>query len=360
MILAHLRARRFRNLEDLRLHLGPGVCVLYGDNAQGKTNIIEAVHLLSNLQSFRTRRLRDLIKSGAERAVLQGSVEGRLGRLRLQVTLDPQGRSATVDGKSPPSTSAYLSEFHTVLFSPADIELARGSQDLRRRYLDRATFLRDPSHLARLRDYNRVLRHRNALLRRDAAGMDVWEERLAELGGAVYQARRDTLGELEPEIARLHGAVSGDQEEVAVQCASAYAQGTAPAEGLLAALREGRERDIRLGYTAVGSHRDWIRVQLGGRPAERFGSQGQLRTLALSFKLALLVWGRRVLGEEPVFLLDDPGSELDRKRLAFLGEFLETWNGQVLVAGTEHNSVPFRGSSPARTFRVERGQLTEG
>jgi len=360
MILAHLRARRFRNLEDLRLDLEPGVCVFYGDNAQGKTNILEAAYLLSNIQSFRTRRLRDLIKSTADQSLLDGSVEGRLGRLHLQVVLDLQGRSATVNGKRPESASAYLSEFHTVLFNPTDIELARGSQDLRRRYLDRATFLRDPRHLARLRDYKRVLRQRNTILRRRDEGIGVWEEKLAQLGADVYRARRETLEAIEPEIVKVHNQVSGRREDVSLQCAAAYAEGSSAKESLLAALRESRERDARLGYTAVGPHRDWIRVQLGGRPAERYGSQGQLRTLALSFKLAMLVFGRQVLGEAPVFLLDDPGSELDRKRLAFLAEFLDQWEGQVLVAGTDRDSIPFRDNRPVRGFRVEQGFVTEG
>lgn len=354
MTLAHLRARRFRNLGDLRLDPGAGVCVLFGDNAQGKTNIVEAIHLLSNLQSFRTRRTRDLLGSGFAEALLEGEISGRNGTVRLQIQLDSGGRTARVDGKSPASASSYLSQFHTVLFSPADIDLAKGSQDLRRRYLDRATFVRDPGHLARLRDYNRALRQRNSGLRRGDGGLDAWDDQLAVLGAAVHAARRVTAAELVPVVAGLHATLSGG-EAVEISCTAPYAQEQGGAEELRERLRQGRERDRRLGYTGTGPHRDTVRLRLGDRPVERFGSQGQMRTLALSLKLALLSWGRTVLGEEPVFLLDDPGSELDATRLDHLARFLESWPGQVIVAGTERDALPVRNPSAARYYRVTSG-----
>jgi DNA replication and repair protein RecF len=353
MVLAHLRARRFRNLGDLTLDPGSRVCVLFGDNAQGKSNIVEAVHVLSNLQSFRTRRARDLIESGFPEAFVEGEILGQNGTVRLQIRLDGSGRTARVDGKIPASISSYLSEFHTVLFSPADIELARGSQDLRRRYLDRAAFWDDPGHLARLRDWNRVMRHRNACLRRGDDGIDVWDGELARLGAAVHQARRRAAEALGPAVTALHAEISGGEEAGLACCASgASDQGE---EALRDCLRRSRVRDAQLGYTTVGPHRDTVRLKLGGRAAERFASQGQLRTLALSLKLALLQRGGESLGEKPVFLLDDPGSELDRKRLGFLGSFLESWSGQVIVAGTDRDALPVPDPTAARYYRVAGG-----
>ncbi len=354
MVLAHLRARRFRNLGDVLMEPGPGVSILFGENAQGKTNLLEAIHLLSTLQSFRTRRIRDLIGLGFDEALLEGELQGRNGVVRLRIRLDSAGRTAQVDGKSPPSASSYLSEFHTVLFSPVDIELARGSQDLRRRYLDRATFVRDPAHLSRLRDYNRVLRHRNASLRRGDGGIEVWDEELARHGAAVHAARAETVKELTPVLSRIHAEISGG-EETALACRAPYAEAEDVAKGLGESLARGRERDSRLGYTGVGPHRDSVSLRLGGRPAERFASQGQMRTLALSLKLALLLWGRSVLSEAPVFLLDDPGSELDRARLGYLGRFLESWPGQVIVAGTERDCIPVPDPSAARYYRLNSG-----
>ncbi|MDW7708916.1 MAG: DNA replication/repair protein RecF [Deferrisomatales bacterium] len=354
MALAHLKARRFRNLGDVYVEPGPGVCVLFGSNAQGKTNLIEAVHLLSNLQSFRTRRLRDLIGLGFAEAVVDGELRGDRGTVRLRVRLDLSGRTAQLNEKNPPSASSYLSAFHTVLFSPIDIDLARGSQDLRRRYLDRATFLRDPSHLVRLRDYNRVLRHRNACLRKDGESIAVWDEQLARLGSEVSRARRITMTGLVPVLRRIHGEISGG-DEADLTCPPPHGESGDVEADLREELFRGRERDLRLGYTGSGPHRQMVRLLLEGKPAERFASQGQMRTLALSVKLALLVWGQSTLSEPPLFLLDDPGSELDRARLAHLGRFLEGWQGQVIIASTERDSVPIPDPSAARYFRLESG-----
>ena len=314
MRLLRIGVRGFRNLQEAQIETAPRFSVFHGENAQGKTNLIEAVYLLSNLQSFRTRRPRDLIAVGGDRALLKGSVLGREGVVDLRVAVDTQGRTAWVDDKVSESTGQYLSYFQTVLFSPADLDLAKGSQDQRRRYLDRASFVRDASHLGALREYTRALRQRNFALRGDPASLDVWDETLCGAAVRVRAAREETLA----------GA---------------------------------RDTDRRLGFTAVGPHRDALRVRIGGRPVESHASQGQLRTLALSLKLGLLLWGREQLGEEPVFLLDDPGSELDGRRLGYLGDFLARWSGQVLVAVTDPEAVPLPRGEERADFRIQKGQI---
>lgn len=354
MFLGHVRARRFRNLGDVRIDPGPRVSVLFGENAQGKTNVVEAIHLLSTLQSFRTRRTSDLIQSGFSEAIVEGELQGRNGAVRLQIHLDGNGKTARVDGKSPPSTSSYLSEFHSVLFSPADIDLARGSQDLRRRYLDRATFWRDPAHLARLRDYNRALRHRNACLRCKDASIVVWDDQLAQIGAAVHSARRETIEEILPDFRNLHQEVSGGEDaELALR--GTYGAGGDTAAILREILQRNYDRDVRMGYTTVGPHRDTVRLKVAGHPVERFASQGQMRTLALSLKLSLLVWGCAILGQSPVFLLDDPGSELDHVRLGHLARFLENWPGQVIIAAAARDSLPVPDPAAAQYFCLRGG-----
>lgn len=358
MTLAHVRVRSFRNLSQVALEPGPGVNVLFGENAQGKTNLIEALYVLANLQSFRTRRLRDLVLFGSNRARVEGEVRGRRGTVRLRVEVGPEGRNATCDGAPPASVADYLSELHTVLFTPLDLDLARGNQELRRRFADRATFLADPTHLGTLRDYNRALRQRNALLRSGQAGIDAWDERLASLGGAVHRARGETLRRLEPFVAAIHGEISGGREEVTVELARGGGEGGGEdADDLLTRLRRWRLRDVQRGYTTVGPHRDAVVIRLGGNRVDRFGSQGQLRTLALSLKLALLRWGSEVLGAAPLFLLDDPGSELDQGRLGFLGAFLSRWEGQVVIAGTHRDAVPLPPEGGCRYYRVTAGRI---
>ncbi len=360
MRLAHLRARSFRNLEDETVTPGPGVTVLYGDNAQGKTNLLEAVYLLSNLQSFRTRKTPDLVRSSAASATVQGSVEGLLGSSTLRVRLDGGGRSAELDGKPAESIAAYLERFPTVLFCPLDLDLARGSQDLRRRYLDRAAFVAEPGHLDRLRQYNRAIKQRNSALRSGGDDLGVWDEEVALLGAAVHQARVRTLGDLTPEVLRVHRSISGAAEQLELEAVAAYARDGEVTEGLRRALAARRPEDQRRGFTSVGPHRDAVRLRVGEREVERYGSQGQMRTVALALKLGLLGWATRVLGDTPVFLLDDPGSELDDRRLAALGEFLAAWPGQVLVAATARDSVPVPCPADTTYYRVSRGSIEPG
>ncbi len=357
MRLARLRAVSFRNLKDLDFAPEARIAVLFGANAQGKTNLVEALYVLSNLQSFRTHRVRDLVTFGDRGASVEGAVESRGVRTRLRVSLRDGTRQATVDEKAPPSTGTYLSEFHTVLFSPLDLDLARGNQELRRRFVDRATFLEDPQHLARLRALRRVLRQRNALLSSGAPGLDVWDERYAELATAVYAARRGTLERLSNQIAAMHRHIAGGLEAVELQLSGPGGDPPEVKALLLEKLAAQRERDVRLGYTGSGPHRQALRVRLGGDPLERHASQGQMRTLALSLKLALLRWSRDVLGHAPVFLLDDPGSELDRDRLEFLGAFLSQWQGQVVIAATERHAVPLDPAAQAQPYRVVAGTV---
>lgn len=355
MRLVRIGVRGFRNLEEAQVEPAPRFSVFHGENAQGKTNLIEAVYLVSNLQSFRTRRPRDLIAAGTASALLKGRVDGREGGVDLQVAVHGQGRTAAVDGKAPESAAQYLAHFHTVLFCPADLDLAKGSQDQRRRYADRAAFVRDASHLGHLREYNRVLRQRNFALRGDPSSLDVWDETLSGAAERVRAGRAAAVEELAPVVAGIHRDISGGNDEIQL----AYdPSGTAEGPGeFLRALAAARDTDRRLGFTTAGPHRDALRARIGGRPVEAHASQGQLRTLALSLKLALLLWGRDQLGEEPVFLLDDPGSELDSRRLGYLGSFLAQWPGQVLVAATDPDAVPLPRGEGRSDFRIQKGRI---
>ncbi|HSH68740.1 MAG TPA: DNA replication/repair protein RecF [Deferrisomatales bacterium] len=356
MRVAHIRVRSFRNVRDARVEPGPDVCVLYGANAQGKTNFLEALYVLSNLQSFRTHRLRDLLPLDGAASQIEGEVESCLGSTRLELLLETKGRQPRINGKPPKTTSEYLAELPTVVFSPQDLMLARGSQDLRRRYLDRATFLANPGHLTVLRRYNRALRHRNAVLRSGGLALEVWTQQLARYGAEVHRGRRQTVARLHPTIEAIHTQIAGGNEQLELECRPSF-EGVSIEEALLQRLADCEDRDRRVGHTGVGPHRDVVRIRLGGRNLDEHASQGQMRTVALGLKLALLQWGSEVRGTPPVFLLDDPGSELDGDRLGTLGTFLTDWPGQVLITGTQRDAVPLPAAAEIRYYRVEQGVL---
>lgn len=355
MRLVRFRAREFRNLRRLDLELEEGVHVFWGENGQGKTNLLEGVYLLSNLRSFRTTRPADLIAWGEQGAALEGDVRGAAGDVNLRLNLEIRGKIVRVDGKAPETTSSYLSEFATVLFSPLDLELAQGNQEMRRSFVDRAAFVAKPAHLGVLRRYNRALRQRNALLRAGGGDLDPWDEGLAHAGEAVARVRREVVEEIAPTIGELYRSIAAGREELGLRWDAPYRPGGG--ESLLDALRGARARDRAAGFTSVGPHRDLLQLLLSGRDLKSYGSRGQQRSAALSFKLALLLWARERLGQDPVFLLDDPGSELDARRLGFLGEFISSWAGQVLIACTDRESFPLPSTARVFTHRVSAGQV---
>jgi len=356
MRVTHIRVRSFRNLRDVIVEPGPDACVLYGENAQGKTNFLEAMYLLSNLQSFRTHRISDLLPFGGSESHIEADIESELGRTHLQLLVESKGKRPSINGSSPHSTSEYLAELPTIIFSPDDLSLAKGSQDLRRRYLDRATFLADPGHLESLRRYGRALRQRNAALRRVGDDLEVWDQQLARYGAHVMRGRQSTLKRLQTTIQDLHKRLSGGNESLELDYRGKL-DGRSAEEFLLDRLHATEDRDRRVGHTGVGPHRDGVSIRLGGRQADEHASQGQLRTLALGLKLSLLFWGREVRGVCPMFLLDDPGSELDAERLDALGSFLLDWPGQVIVTGTSRSAVPLGAGRNCRYYRVEKGVI---
>jgi DNA replication and repair protein RecF len=320
---------------------------------------LEALHILSNLRSFRTRRVSDLLGPGAAAARLEGEIDGAAGPVDLSVTVRSEGRTALRQGRTPGSVAEYLLSFPSIFFGPGDLDLSQGDQELRRAYMDRATFLRDPAHLARLRDYGRLLKHRNALLRRPGADLDVWDEQLAAAGAGLRVARCGTLGELCPVLSSLHEEISGgaDRLELSWDRPANGDDGRGCREALLDSLVKSRGRDREAGFTTHGPHRDRLCLAVNGRDVRHHGSRGQHRTVALSLKFGLLRWSSDLAGEPPVFLVDDPAPELDPPRLAYLGEALSQWPGQVFLTCTDASAVPLCAAGDVALYRVDSGRI---
>jgi DNA replication and repair protein RecF len=357
MVLKRIFYKGFRNLLMEPLEPGPSLNVFCGPNAQGKTNILEAVHLLSTLGSFRTRRVRDLITVGEEEAEIEGLVSDGYGTARLGVQLSKEGKKAFVDRKQPSSAAEYLKVFPTVFFGPGDMEMAKGDQSLRRKYLDRASFSADPSYVEKMKNYRRALAQRNEALQKNLQDLEPWTTYLSSAGWEICRQRESSLAELKETVSLIHREISGQTEEIEIFYRPSWNAGEG-AEGLRKVLLESEEEDRRRGFTHHGPHRDKVKVKLGGREISEHGSQGQHRTLVLSMKLALLSWAKEKTGASPAFLLDDPGSELDKKRLGYLGEFLTGWKGQVFVSSVGSDDIPVSAGNDKNVYNIERGKVT--
>jgi len=363
MRVRELAAEGWRNLAPLRLEPAERLTVLFGDNGQGKTNVIESAYYLAALRSFRTTHAEDLIRQGASRARLRAEIEqGGLSR-RLELELGAGGRTVRLDGKAVRSTANALGLLRVVLFVPEDLLLPRAAPAARRRFADLAIFNLERGYYAEASAFQKVLRNRNALLKRgtlDATLLDAFDEELARTGARVVVRRRALAAALAPRFAsffrRLHGdlavSLSYRSHEEVEAAGDEGAVRAALAQGLAAR----RELDGRRRFTGFGPQTDDLEIGLSGSLARTHASQGQLRSLMLALKLAELTEIGERLGDPPVLLLDDVPSELDARRRALLFEVVGHLDCQTLISVTERALVP--GGGDRRDFEVRGGALT--
>ena len=336
-----------RNLRPLQLQPRERFNVFVGDNGQGKTNLLEAIYTVATLRSFRTAKLTDLIAFGQPEARLGARVvKDALVRV-YEVDLAPGSRKVRLDGKAVRPLARYFGGFNVVVFTPEDLALPRGSPGDRRRFLDRGVFNFEPGYLATASDYDKVLRTRNSVLKQAAQGalpaaqveelLAVYDVQMSQLAVQIVAARRRFLETLGPELARAFASITRTGLAASARYVSKLVDERgvgAPAVILEERLKEGRARDLASQSTQLGPHRDDLVLELDGREAGSFASQGQLRAIMLAWKTAELEILGRAHGDQPILLLDDVSSELDPARNAYLFDHLATLAGQCFITTT--------------------------
>lgn len=346
-----LEAASFRNLERVLLEPHPRFNVLYGDNGQGKTNLLEAVYLLGTLRSFRAAKTEELVRFGEPKARVRARVT-KLGVDRmLEVELAPGQKTARVDGKGA-RASSYFGGFNVVLFAPEDLQLPRGARALRRRFLDRAIWNAHPAYLEAVQTYERVLRSRNALLREGGPEdlLEVYDQQLVQAAAPLQTRRRQMTEALRPRVIEAFEHVTGG-----LPLELAYETKVDVAE-LGARLVAERGRDRARGATSSGPHTDDLALVLDGKPAAAFASQGQARALVLALKIAEIRHLTETIGDAPVLLLDDVSSELDPTRNAQLFSFLDGIACQAFITTTHPAHVLL--TQERKDFHVVRGAVS--
>lgn len=360
MHLEKLTARQFRNLTEAVLVWGPGFNVIWGDNAQGKTNLLEAVYLLGHLKSFRGTRTAELIQHGMPAARLSGEVFRTNVQHHVEVTLEEKGQTPRLDGKPVQRLSQFLGTLRPVLFTADELFLLKGAPVGRRSLLDRAVLQADPGYLDLVQAYTRILRQRNHLLREQAAARDLepWDEALIETGARIRGERADFLVRLQPVFSEIGREIADSSEALLIDYPFAGSQPDLEC-GLRGELEKFRSRERQLCQTLAGPHRDVPELKIDGRPLKLFGSQGQHRSFLLAFKVAQLIDLEGRLGEPPLLLLDDLASELDARRQASFFAFLRRRRGQVLITTTHPATLGEAVCPQARYFHVEQGRIEE-
>lgn len=358
MLVRRLTYRNFRNIEYADLHPGTAFNIVWGNNAQGKTNLLEGLYLLGNLKSFRTLRNEDLIRREATETSISAELERDGSRHRLEITLSARGKSLTVDGKPLERVERLLALFRAILFAPEEIALLRGSPQARRALLDRALFQADPGHLKRVQGYERILRQRNVLLRQQAPQEQLapWTKALEDAGTQLRNERCRYIATLEPWLQRSYLAISGGRETLALGYGSVHGAEALPA--LAEELARSAAREQAVGQTLVGPHRDDLFFCIDGQAVRQFGSQGQLRSTLLAFKTAQMAQLHATTGQMPLLLLDDMTSELDQERQERLYDYLSRNRGQVFITTTAGSRLPPAVLAAASGFRMQEGRLS--
>ena len=359
MIIERLELVDFRNYHEAVFTPTTGTTLVVGDNGQGKTNLVEAIAYLATLTSFRGAPPEALVRTGTSRAVLRANVLDDDRSSLIEAELAVPGRSRVqVNRQRLVRARDLLGVVRVTVFSPDDLALVKGGPSGRRRYLDDTLVALAVKHDAGRLELDRIVRQRNVLLRQtrgrldeDAARtLDVWDQRLVDVGERFGHARAALVARLEPFVVEAYGQLAGAADGIALAYDPAWRR-----TGLDAALAAARPADLRLGVSTVGPHRDELDLAVGALPARTHASQGEQRTLALALRLAAHRLVAERTGSTPVLVLDDVLSELDLGRAAALLEHLP--DGQIIIttAGEAPAAV-----EPERVLRVVAGILHDG
>ncbi len=316
MIIRSLRLEHYRNYDSLELEPDPGTNILYGDNAQGKTNALEAVYVCSTSKSHRGTRDRELIQFGQDEAHIQMIVEKKGIPTRIDMHLK-KGRSKGValDGLPFRKVTYFFGIVNVIFFSPEDLSVVKNSPAERRRFLDSELCQLDRIYAYHLVNYNKVVSQRNKLLKEAESRPDmldtlsVWDEQMVSHGVNLIERRRNFIAELNRIIGEVHGKITGERENISLRYCPEVT-----AENFAAELARGRGRDLAAKVSLSGPHRDDMEFDINGVDVRHFGSQGQQRTAALSLKLAEIELVKNRIRDTPILLLDDVLSELDSSR----------------------------------------------
>lgn len=379
MYLETLHLTRFRNYLNCSVKFDAQKTIIVGNNAQGKSNLLEAVELLATLKSHRTTKDQDLVFQNATVGQVAAVIKRLYSQSQLTLTLRQKGRrTVAINHESLRRQIDFLGQLNAVEFSSLDLDLVRGSPDKRRNWLDALLVQIEPIYAYILQEYNKVLRQRNALLKTIRKSLDdgetpsavdnstweqlaLWDAQLAANGSRVMRRRARVLERLAPIAQKWHCQISNQTEQLAI----VYAPNVNwlddnPEEvqqAILNRIQLRRVAEQNLGTTVVGPHRDEVEFSIDETPARSYGSQGQQRTLVLALKLAELELIETVVGEPPLLLLDDVLAELDPNRQNQLLEAIED-RFQTIITTTHLSSFDQQWVQSSQILTVEQGEIT--
>lgn len=334
MWINKIKINNFRNYDNEEIELNKNINIFYGENAQGKTNIIEAIFLSSMGKSFRAKKDKEMIKLSENRAMIEilFNKKDRDGKIKIELQ---NKKNVYLNGIKLKKLSELLGNINIVIFTPDDINILKGGPQNRRRFLDIMISQLKPNYMYNLNLYLKTLEQRNNYLRqikeynKDENLLEIWDEKLAEYAFNIYNYRNEFINKIKNKIKNIHSEITNNKEEIKIE----YLTECESKEKYLKLLKDRRKLDIIKGYTTKGIHRDDFIIYINKKELNIYGSQGQHRTAILSLKLSELNIIYEETGEYPILLLDDFMSELDEKRREHFLKNIK--NTQIIITCTE-------------------------
>lgn len=357
MIIKSLKLKNYRNYELLDLNFDSKTNILYGDNAQGKTNVLEALYLSGTTKSHRGTKDRDLIRFGQDESHLETIVEKNGIDFQIDMHLKKNSPKGIAINKLPIRRAGELFGIvHFVFFSPEDLNIIKDGPSGRRRFIDLELSQLDRVYLSNLSNYNRIINQRNSLLKEISFKnslidtLDIWDMQLAEYGTKIIERRMQFIKQVNEIISNIHYKLTGGKERITLSYESSIGNQT-----LEESLKRNRDRDIRFKSTSAGPHRDDLCFRAGELDIRKFGSQGQQRTAALSLKLSEIELVRMLIHDTPILLLDDVLSELDKHRQNYLLDSIH--DIQTVITCTGLDEFVNHRFSINKIFYVKNGSI---
>ena len=357
MYIESLELKNFRNYEELSIVLDPGTNILYGDNAQGKTNVLEAVYLCGTTKSHRGSKDKEMIRFEQDESHIRMMVkkDGVSHKIDMHLKKN-KAKGIAIDGIPIRKAAELFGIVNLVAFSPEDLNIIKNGPSERRRFMDLELCQLNKVYLQELTSYNKVLNQRNKLLKDIGfqpgltETLDVWDMQLVSYGKKIISLRRQFMEELGEIIRQIHSNLTGKKEEIRLLYEPDVEEKVFEEK-----LQSAREKDLRFRVTSVGPHRDAFCVQTNGIDIRKYGSQGQQRTAALSLKMSEIYLVEKVTKDHPVLLLDDVLSELDSSRQNYLLQSIH--NIQTVITCTGLDELIENNFSIDRVFRVTEGKI---
>lgn len=366
LILESLKLTQYRSYKQAEVHFHNEINLLIGENAEGKTNLLEAIFVLAMAKSHRTSLDKQLIHWNEEYAKIEGRVQNRHGRLPLDLVISNKGKKVKANHLEQRKLSEYIGRLNVVMFAPEDLNLIKGGPHVRRRFIDMEMGQVYPLYMHELSQYQKLLQQRNALLKdfgKQGSMLDILTDQLVNSAANIVRERKQFLNLLEERAAPIHHQISRGTETLTLMYKSSTkvseeAELSKMIEELKQRFTDVREREIERGMTLIGPHRDDIGLFVNDRDVQTYGSQGQQRTTALALKLAEIELIASEVGEYPLLLLDDVLSELDSHRQSHL---LDAIRGKVqtFVTTTNADDIHHETMEAAVRYHIADGKVTE-